>query len=295
MALVFDRQAAPAMCASSALVALHRRRDCRRRAPPAATRVPPKRRARRRDSAGRSPRAAARSPASGRAPPWRPPARRTAAESCAPPSGAGSSLKFTTAMAASVPNDPIMSLAISRPATFLTTMPPDCTSLPSSVAKRHADHQVARRAVEPPARPAGVGGDHAAHGGGCRRTAGRAAPSAGSAPASCVNSRQGSPASTLMVRSRGSYWSTRRSAGGGRLPRRPVRMGPAIRRLLELPASAMVRSCAAASRSASRQFRGSRMARALRTPARRRTEVEDGQHQRARPAPQESANRGSPA
>ena len=49
-------------------------------------------------------------------------------------SGIGCTLKFTTAMAASVPNEPIMSLAISRPATFFTTMPPDCTSLPSSVA-----------------------------------------------------------------------------------------------------------------------------------------------------------------
>ena len=51
-------------------------------------------------------------------------------------SGAGVSRRLTTAMAARVPNEPIMSLAMSRPATFFTTMPPDCTSLPSTVAKR---------------------------------------------------------------------------------------------------------------------------------------------------------------
>jgi len=49
-------------------------------------------------------------------------------------SGIGCTLKFTTAMAASVPKEPIMSFAMSRPATFLTTIPPDFTSLPSSVA-----------------------------------------------------------------------------------------------------------------------------------------------------------------
>ena len=42
--------------------------------------------------------------------------------------------KLATAIAAKVPNDPIMSFAISRPATFLTTMPPELTSLPSRVA-----------------------------------------------------------------------------------------------------------------------------------------------------------------
>jgi hypothetical protein len=48
--------------------------------------------------------------------------------------GCGITLKFTTAMAASVPNEPINNLAMSRPATFFTTMPPDSTNLPSSVA-----------------------------------------------------------------------------------------------------------------------------------------------------------------
>jgi hypothetical protein len=43
-------------------------------------------------------------------------------------------LKFTTVIAASVPNDPIISFAMSRPATFFTTIPPDFTSFPSSVA-----------------------------------------------------------------------------------------------------------------------------------------------------------------
>jgi len=43
-------------------------------------------------------------------------------------------LEIDQAMAASVPKDPIMSFAMSRPATFLTTMPPDFTSLPSRVA-----------------------------------------------------------------------------------------------------------------------------------------------------------------
>ena len=43
-------------------------------------------------------------------------------------------MKFTTAIAANVPNEPIMTLPMSSPATFFTTMPPDCTSLPSSVA-----------------------------------------------------------------------------------------------------------------------------------------------------------------
>jgi len=44
-------------------------------------------------------------------------------------------LKFTTAMAASVPNDPIMSFAMSSPATFLTTMPPAHHQLAGDVAK----------------------------------------------------------------------------------------------------------------------------------------------------------------
>ena len=37
-------------------------------------------------------------------------------------------------MAANVPNDPIISFAMSRPATFFTTIPPELTSFPSSVA-----------------------------------------------------------------------------------------------------------------------------------------------------------------
>ncbi len=48
--------------------------------------------------------------------------------------GMGTTLKLATVMAASVPKEPIMSFAVSSPATFFTTIPPDCTSLPSSVA-----------------------------------------------------------------------------------------------------------------------------------------------------------------
>ena len=48
--------------------------------------------------------------------------------------GIGASLKFTTAIAAKVPKEPIINFAMSNPATFFTTMPPDCTSFPSSVA-----------------------------------------------------------------------------------------------------------------------------------------------------------------
>ena len=62
-------------------------------------------------------------------------------------SGIGCSLKLTTAIAASVPKQPIISFAMSSPATFFTTMPPDFTSLPSSVTNCHADDEVARRAV----------------------------------------------------------------------------------------------------------------------------------------------------
>ena len=51
-------------------------------------------------------------------------------------SGAGVSRRLTTAMPASVPNEPIISLAMSKPATFFTTMPPDCTTLRASVMKR---------------------------------------------------------------------------------------------------------------------------------------------------------------
>ena len=40
------------------------------------------------------------------------------------PGGIGYTLKFTVASAANVPKEPIISLPISRPATFLTTMPP---------------------------------------------------------------------------------------------------------------------------------------------------------------------------
>ena len=76
--------------------------------------------------------------------------------------GIGINLKLTETMAASVPKEPIMSFAISRPATFFTTMPPDFTSLPSTVAKGHADDEVARRPVQALARAGGVRGDHAA-------------------------------------------------------------------------------------------------------------------------------------
>jgi len=70
-----------------------------------------------------------------------------------------------------------------------------------------------------------------------------------------VNSLQLTPAQTLMVRSRGSYCRTPRSdivvtatsAGS---------TGPAMRRLVEFPASAMVRPAAAASRSASANSAG---------------------------------------
>ncbi len=81
---------------------------------------------------------------------------------CLRPAAAGTSLKLTVAIAASVPNDPIISLAISSPATFLTTMPPGLHQFAVERGKRHADHQVARRAVKPAPRPADVRRDHAA-------------------------------------------------------------------------------------------------------------------------------------
>ena len=70
-----------------------------------------------------------------------------------------------------------------------------------------------------------------------------------------MSSRQESPASTLMVRSCGSYCSTPRServviatsAGS---------IGPAMRRLVALPASAMVWPAEAAARSASASSAG---------------------------------------
>ena len=49
--------------------------------------------------------------------------------------GTGNTLKLMYAIAASVPKEPIISLAISRPATFFTTMPPLEISFPSSVTK----------------------------------------------------------------------------------------------------------------------------------------------------------------
>ncbi len=55
-------------------------------------------------------------------------------EACARPAEWGTTLKLIAVITASVPNEPIISLPISRPATFFTTMPPDCTSRPLSVA-----------------------------------------------------------------------------------------------------------------------------------------------------------------
>src|ERR1039457_4365751 len=67
--------------------------------------------------------------------------------------GCGISLKLTTAMAASVPNEPIINLLISNPATFFTTMPPDSTSLPSRVANS-IPITMSRAAAVPPHKPA---------------------------------------------------------------------------------------------------------------------------------------------
>ena len=76
--------------------------------------------------------------------------------------GAGASLKFTTAMAANVPNDPIISFAMSRPATFFTTMPPELDQLSFQRRELHADDDVARGPVQTPARAARVRSDHSA-------------------------------------------------------------------------------------------------------------------------------------
>ena len=51
-------------------------------------------------------------------------------------SGLGKTLKFAVAITAKVPKEPIMSLPMSRPVTFFTTMPPELTNFPSMVAKR---------------------------------------------------------------------------------------------------------------------------------------------------------------
>jgi hypothetical protein len=49
--------------------------------------------------------------------------------------GRGNTLKLMLLTAARVPKEPTRSFAMSRPVTFLTTMPPELTSLPATVAK----------------------------------------------------------------------------------------------------------------------------------------------------------------
>src|SRR5947208_12607883 len=95
-----------------------------------------------------------------------------------------------------------------------------------------------------------------------------------------VSSRHAKPASTLMVRSRGSYSTIRRSdsvlscvsAGS---------MGPAIKCFDPLPASAIERPCEAASRSASASSAGLEGASTLQGPRKTlQNQGQNGQNQR---------------
>ena len=79
-------------------------------------------------------------------------------------SGMGITLKLTTAMAASVPNEPIMQFAHVQAGDVFHHHAARFDQLAFERGELHPDHHVARRAVKTAARPAAVGGHDAADG-----------------------------------------------------------------------------------------------------------------------------------
>jgi len=143
---------------------------------------------------------------------------------------------------------------MSRPATFLTTIPPDFTSLPSRVAERHADHQVGavpysrRRGplqlaeITPPTvAPSAKGGSRRHHLAIFPPADGELAPAQSGANADGEIAR-------FVLQDAAQRHRGQRHIGGHHRPGQ--------RRLVEFPASAMVRPAAAASRSASASSAG---------------------------------------